>query len=313
MSFCGWQTCLNGLGWLTLWLEPSPRVSGACPVRRKSAAGAWADRGEVCDRPHNLPPLPRMRLGRLPPCRSPSLHRAVPVSTVRCHGRLQAPKCTGWRPSNFRMATSRRPTPTHESATRCGSTSRCVPVADPGIDTPLLKGAALATGTYRDGHRPINGLDLPVQRDQADAAITSLVAAGWTPRFAAGRAEAVAKGFDLGILKVAQGRGDDFPAHAPALSRRRREHVADYPQGLHPALQRPAERVVIDLNADRAVVTHPHHFAHKAGPVVVDRLRPVAAHEAVDAREAKQPRRVDNPLDVLHGRLGHRRIGVEHV
>jgi hypothetical protein len=55
--------------------------------------------------------------------------------------------------------------------------------ADAGIDTLLLKGAALAAGTYRDGHRPMNDLDLLVRRDQADTAITALVAAGWTPRF----------------------------------------------------------------------------------------------------------------------------------
>ncbi|MEI7781219.1 MAG: nucleotidyltransferase family protein, partial [Planctomycetota bacterium] len=51
--------------------------------------------------------------------------------------------------------------------------------ADAGIDTLLLKGAALAAGTYRDGHRPMNDLDLLVRRDQAAAAIAALVAAGW--------------------------------------------------------------------------------------------------------------------------------------
>lgn len=55
--------------------------------------------------------------------------------------------------------------------------------ADAGIDTLLLKGAALSVGTYRDGHRPMNDLDLLVRRDQADAAIGVLVATGWTPRF----------------------------------------------------------------------------------------------------------------------------------
>lgn len=55
--------------------------------------------------------------------------------------------------------------------------------ADAGIDTLLLKGAALAAGTYRDGQRPMNDLDVLVRRDQADAAIAALVAAGWTPRF----------------------------------------------------------------------------------------------------------------------------------
>lgn len=52
-----------------------------------------------------------------------------------------------------------------------------------GIDVLLLKGAAIATSTYRDGHRPMNDLDLLVRRDQADAAIAALTAAGWTPRF----------------------------------------------------------------------------------------------------------------------------------
>lgn len=56
-------------------------------------------------------------------------------------------------------------------------------LADAGIDTLLLKGAALSAGTYRDGHRPMNDLDLLVRRDQADAAIAALASAGWTPRF----------------------------------------------------------------------------------------------------------------------------------
>jgi hypothetical protein len=55
-------------------------------------------------------------------------------------------------------------------------------LADAGIDTLLLKGAALSAGTYRDGHRPMNDLDLLVRRDQADAAIAALTAIGWTPR-----------------------------------------------------------------------------------------------------------------------------------
>jgi hypothetical protein len=56
-------------------------------------------------------------------------------------------------------------------------------LAAAGVDTLLLKGAALAAGTYRDGHRPMNDLDILVRRDQADAAIEALVATGWTPRF----------------------------------------------------------------------------------------------------------------------------------
>jgi hypothetical protein len=53
-----------------------------------------------------------------------------------------------------------------------------------GIDAVLLKGAALSAGTYRDGLRPMNDLDILVRREQSDVAIEALLSAGWRSRFA---------------------------------------------------------------------------------------------------------------------------------
>jgi hypothetical protein len=51
-----------------------------------------------------------------------------------------------------------------------------------GIDTLLLKGAALATLVYRDpGVRPMDDLDLLVHREDAPRAMDVLRAAGWRP------------------------------------------------------------------------------------------------------------------------------------
>jgi len=53
-----------------------------------------------------------------------------------------------------------------------------------GVVAVLLKGAALSAGTYRDGLRPMNDLDVLVRRDQSDPAIAALLSAGWRSRFA---------------------------------------------------------------------------------------------------------------------------------
>ena len=57
-------------------------------------------------------------------------------------------------------------------------------LAEAGIDTLLLKGAALIPLAYRDyGRRPVGDLDVLVRLEQAPAAMALLRRQGWTPRY----------------------------------------------------------------------------------------------------------------------------------
>lgn len=53
-----------------------------------------------------------------------------------------------------------------------------------GLDTLLLKGAALNATIYEEGLRPMADIDLVVPRDQVDACLTLLDQLEWRPRFA---------------------------------------------------------------------------------------------------------------------------------
>ena len=71
------------------------------------------------------------------------------------------------------------PEPVHLSSTRSVS-----PTQQGGIETMLLKGAALLILFYKDaGLRPMTDVDLLVRRDQANRAIQLLTSLGWKSKY----------------------------------------------------------------------------------------------------------------------------------
>jgi hypothetical protein len=126
-------------------------------------------------------------------------------------------------------------------------------LVDRGIDTALLKGAALALFHYRDvGVRPMDDVDLLVPAERAAEAVSTLLDAGWrpepTPLKGTGPRHAAAR---LPWLAWAH-RGRSPERFTPTYFAVRHAHGFRGPNGLNVDLHWHVLQEVCDPDADRA-------------------------------------------------------------